>query len=140
MQARLLPADDGPTIELTKELTLLGRDPACDIRLDHASVSKLHCVLVVTDGLILVRDLGSTNGTRVNGTRVRRAALLPNDWLMVAALRYRVTFGTSAGDAPDPPGPTELAEPAGSGDYPAVPPPADPVSGPAVARRALPDR
>jgi pSer/pThr/pTyr-binding forkhead associated (FHA) protein len=42
----------------------------------------------------LIRDLGSTNGTRVNGQRVRRAALLPNDTLAIANLKYQIKFGT----------------------------------------------
>ena len=55
----------------------------------------MHCVIVKTDGLLLLRDLGSTNGTRVNGTRVRRAALLPNDKLSVANFHFRVLFGAA---------------------------------------------
>jgi pSer/pThr/pTyr-binding forkhead associated (FHA) protein len=93
MRARLVSADGGPPIDLVKDMTLFGRDEDCDVRLDHKSVSKLHCVIVNTDGLLLVRDLGSTNGTRVNGQRVRRAALLPNDTLAIANLRYVVKFG-----------------------------------------------
>jgi pSer/pThr/pTyr-binding forkhead associated (FHA) protein len=49
--------------------------------------------LVKTDGLLLLRDLGSTNGTRVNGQRVRRAALLPNDKLTIANFHFRVHLG-----------------------------------------------
>ena len=93
MRARLVSADGGPFIDLTKDMTLFGRDEDCDVRLDHKSVSKLHCVVVKTDGLLLLRDLGSTNGTRVNGQRVRRAALLPNDTVAIANLRYTVKFG-----------------------------------------------
>jgi pSer/pThr/pTyr-binding forkhead associated (FHA) protein len=93
MRARLVSLDGSPPVDLVKDLTLVGRDEDCDVRLDHKSVSKLHCVLVKTDGLLLIRDMGSTNGTRVNGQRVRRAALLPNDTLAVANLRFRVMFG-----------------------------------------------
>lgn len=94
MRARLVSADGGPSIDLLKELTLFGRDEDCDVRLDHKSVSKIHCVVVKTDAGLLLRDLGSTNGTRVNGQRVRRAALSPNDTLAVANLKYVVKFGT----------------------------------------------
>ena len=93
MRAQLIPVDGGPPIEVVKDLSLVGRKEDCDIRLDHKSVSKLHCVIVKTDGVLLLRDLGSTNGTRVNGQRVRRAALLPNDTLAVANLKFVVKFG-----------------------------------------------
>src|ERR1700755_664072 len=74
-------------------MTLFGRDEDCDVRLNHKSVSKMHCVIVKTDGLLFLRDLGSTNGTRVNGQRVRRAALLPNDQLAIAGHKFRVALG-----------------------------------------------
>src|SRR5262245_8373566 len=93
MQAQLIPADGGEPIVLAKDMTLVGRKEDCDLRLEHKSVSKMHCVLVKTDGLLLLRDLGSTNGTRVNGQRVRRAALLPNDELMIANFKFRVQLG-----------------------------------------------
>ncbi len=93
MRARLVPVDGGPVLDLSKDLTLVGRSEDCDLFIDHKSVSKQHCVLVKTEGLVLVRDLGSTNGTRVNGTRVRRAALLPNDNLAIANFKYFVKFG-----------------------------------------------
>lgn len=109
MRARLIPLDGGPAVELTKDICLVGRGDDCELRIDHKSVSKRHCVLVRTDGLILVRDLGSTNGTRVNGQRVRRAALLPNDTLSVANYRYAVKFG----DGPPSPGNPPPAGPPG---------------------------
>ncbi len=93
MRAQLIPVDGGETIEIVKDMVLVGRREECDLNLDHKSVSKLHCVIVKTDGLLLVRDLGSTNGTRVNGQRVRRAALLPNDQLQIASVKFRVYLG-----------------------------------------------
>lgn len=95
MRAQLVPLDGGPPVEVAKELMVIGRQEDCDLRLDHKSVSKMHCVLVKTDGVVLLRDLGSTNGTRVNGTRVRRAALLPNDKLSVANFHFKVLFGAA---------------------------------------------
>ncbi len=100
MRAQLLPLDGGAPIEITKDMVVIGRKEDCDVRLEHKSVSKMHCVLVKTDGLLLLRDLGSTNGTRVNGTRVRRAALLPNDQLSIAHYRFRVFLGPDAAEEP----------------------------------------
>ena len=93
MRARLVSADGDPPVDLVKDLSVVGRADGCDVRLPHKIVSKLHCVIVKTDGLLLLRDLGSTNGTRVNGQKVRRAALLPNDELAFGSRRYQVKFG-----------------------------------------------
>jgi pSer/pThr/pTyr-binding forkhead associated (FHA) protein len=100
MRAQLVPLEGGTPIDIVKDMTLVGRKEDCDLRLEHKSVSKMHCVIVKTDGLLLLRDLGSTNGTRVNGQRVRRAALLPNDQLSIANYKFRVSLGP---DAPPPP-------------------------------------
>jgi pSer/pThr/pTyr-binding forkhead associated (FHA) protein len=110
MNARLIPADGGPAVSIEKDMILVGRNEECELRLDHKSVSKLHCILVKTDGLILVRDLGSTNGTRVNGQRVRRAALLPNDNFAVANFKYRVAFGSDFDVVPGDVAPTRLVD------------------------------
>lgn len=106
MRAQLIPLEGGEPVEIAKEMTLVGRREDCDLRLDHKSISKLHCVLVKTDGLLLLRDLGSTNGTRVNDQRVRRAALLPNDKLTIAGYSFRVHLG----GAELPPSPEECTQ------------------------------
>src|SRR4029453_3988789 len=94
--------DGGPAIDIVKDLVVVGRKEECDLRLDHKSVSKMHCVLVKTEGLLLLRDLGSTNGTRVNGTRVRRAALLPNDKVSFPNFHFRLPLGPLADPAGGP--------------------------------------
>jgi len=93
MRARLTPLNGGNSIDIVKDLTLVGRREDCDLRLEHKSVSKLHCVIVKSDGMLMLRDLGSTNGTRVNGQRVRRAMLLPDDQLQIASYKFKVQLG-----------------------------------------------
>ena len=79
------------------------------MQVNDASLSKRHCVLVKTDGLIVIRDLGTTNGTKVKGQRVRWAALLPDDRLTLGSYKMRVYLGPD-----DLPGPSEMAGGAGA--------------------------
>lgn len=139
MHVRLVPLDGGPPIELVKDMTVVGRSADCDVRIDHKSVSKLHCVLALSDGLVMVRDLGSTNGTRVNGQRVRRAALLPNDHFAVANFRYRLKAG--ADTVEDPPLSTDsvVHAPDAKDDDDTPPSEAIKVADPGTRRNDLPD-
>jgi pSer/pThr/pTyr-binding forkhead associated (FHA) protein len=94
MHAELVPLDGGTPIVLSGDITVVGRMAGvCDLILDRDSVSKLHCLVVKTDGLLFVRDLGSTNGTKVNGQKVVRGALLPGDELAFASSKFRVLLG-----------------------------------------------
>ncbi len=102
MHAQLIPNDGTKPITLRRDITLVGRKVGlCDLVLDRASVSKIHCILVKTDGLLFVRDLGSTNGTRVNGQRVTRGALLPGDVLSFSSVKYKVHLGPDIEDEED---------------------------------------
>ncbi len=55
---------------------VIGRGPECHVRPDVPSVSRQHCLLRVQEDGVHIRDLGSTNGTLVNGTRVLDERLL----------------------------------------------------------------
>jgi predicted component of type VI protein secretion system len=100
MLAQLIPQKGGPPITLRSAITIVGRSSKlCDLVIDHTSISKQHCVLVKTDGLLYMRDLASTNGTRVNGQRVIRGALLPGDQLSFSGIGYRVHLGPDEGPA-----------------------------------------
>ena len=62
---------------------LIGRHLGCDVVLDDLSVSRRHAMLRFRDGSWILRDLDSTNGTRVNGCDVVRCRLEPGDRLML---------------------------------------------------------
>jgi predicted component of type VI protein secretion system len=91
MSARLVALDEGPDIPLDgRAMIVVGRHPACDIRLDSLRVSRHHCCITCEDGHIVVRDLGSTNGIRINGQQVETGQLRPGDELSIAHLRYQL--------------------------------------------------
>jgi pSer/pThr/pTyr-binding forkhead associated (FHA) protein len=92
MHAHFVSLDGNPSFHLDGRLTLVGRDRACEICLDSSRVSRRHCCLAFTNGEVLVRDLGSTNGTRINGRRVEVGRLRPGDDLGIAHLRFRLVF------------------------------------------------
>jgi pSer/pThr/pTyr-binding forkhead associated (FHA) protein len=86
----------GPDIPVDRGLVMVGRHPECDIRLDSLRVSRRHCIITADGDALIVRDLGSTNGTWINGRRVAWGLLRPGDEIMIAHLRYHL------GEAPTP--------------------------------------
>jgi predicted component of type VI protein secretion system len=108
MPARLVALDEGPDILLDRSKVLVGRHPSCDARLESLRASRRHCYLTEENGEIFVRDLGSTNGIRINGERVEIGRLRVGDELAIAHLRYRVESGpdrekVESGLGPQPP-------------------------------------
>ena len=100
MKAELVPDNGDPSILITKDVTVIGRKDVCDVVIDHHSLSKRHCVVVKTDGLLVIRDLVTTNGTKVKGQRIRWAALLPEDRITLGSYKLRVYLGSD--EAPSP--------------------------------------
>ena len=66
-------AAKGRSIAIYGPKFVIGRDRSCHLRLGSAMVSKLHSAIELRDGRIFVRDLGSTNGTIVDGRTLRDA-------------------------------------------------------------------
>src|SRR5262245_60656382 len=92
MPAQLIALTDGPDILLDKPILLLGRHPECDIQIDSRKISRRHCCIAQVDDYLVVRDLGSTNGIRINGIRVQEGRLQPDDELTLGNTRYRVRW------------------------------------------------
>lgn len=121
MTARLVALDEGPDIMLDRAMVVVGRHPACDARLDSLRVSRHHCCMMQEKGEVVVRDLGSTNGIRINGQRVEIGRLKPGDELSIAHIRYRLDNGQAHDQTlADPPGPNS---PSGAGPVSGMPRP-----------------
>jgi pSer/pThr/pTyr-binding forkhead associated (FHA) protein len=95
MSARLVSLDGRADIPLDRVLTVVGRHRLCDARLDSGRISRRHCCLAIDRDGVLVRDLGSTNGTRINGHRVDVGLLRPGDELWLATARFRLEIQES---------------------------------------------
>lgn len=100
MPAQLVALTDGPNILLDKPILLLGRHPEADIQLNSRKVSRRHCCIAQVNTYLVVRDLGSTNGIRINGVRVIEGRLKPGDELTIGNFRYQVTWDDRPASAP----------------------------------------
>jgi FHA domain len=74
----------------TVEELILGRSQTCDVVVTRPEVSRRHARLLFRDGSWFVHDLGSTNGTTVNGTRVGRCRLEAGDELTIGGHRLEI--------------------------------------------------
>jgi FHA domain len=95
MPARLVALDEGSDIALDRSMVVVGRHPLCDVRLDSLRISRHHCCMTQDKDEVVVRDLGSTNGIRINGERVERGRLRTGDELSIAHIRYRLENGVA---------------------------------------------
>jgi predicted component of type VI protein secretion system len=92
MPAQLIALNDGPSILVDKPILLLGRHPECDIQIDSRKISRRHCCIAQVHDYLVVRDLDSTNGIRINGVRVIEGKLKPGDELTIGNHRYQVIW------------------------------------------------
>jgi pSer/pThr/pTyr-binding forkhead associated (FHA) protein len=107
MPIRLVPLDEAdtlPTIVIDRPLVLVGRHSECDVQIRSSKVSRKHCCLaeMIDEGAgmpcLSVRDLDSTNGTRINGAVVAEGRLKEGDELTVGAYRFLVMANDTGAD------------------------------------------
>ncbi len=98
MPAQLVSLTEGQNIVLDKPIILVGRHPECDIQIDSRKISRRHCCVAQVNDYLIVRDLGSTNGIRINGVRVLEGRLKEGDELTIGGSSFRVSWE----DTPEP--------------------------------------
>jgi adenylate cyclase len=97
VNAELVPVGGGDTIPLLRNTLTMGRRESCDICLRLPNVSGLHCELSNKDGYWYIKDLGSTNGLKINGVRVQQKLLHPGDKLTIAKRHWTIEYTLQAG-------------------------------------------
>jgi pSer/pThr/pTyr-binding forkhead associated (FHA) protein len=88
----LLPVGGGDPIPLLKPTLIVGRRESSDIVLRFPNVSGTHCEFSLASGHWFVKDLGSSNGTKINGTRVSEGRLDPGDKVSIGRHEYEVCY------------------------------------------------
>lgn len=89
---RLTVNPDTPSawdIELSPGVNILGRGESNDVAIEHASVSSAHCQISVTDAGVILKDLGSVNGTFLDETLVEEATLQPGQLIRLGDVVMR---------------------------------------------------
>lgn len=103
MPYELVPAAaKNQAITINKAVLLFGRHPDCDVVITSSrKVSRKHCCLAQVNHTFVVRDLGSMNGVRINGTAVKRSAeLCPGDELIVGDVVFHLKHDSANGTTP----------------------------------------
>lgn len=97
---RLEPLNGGaPLVVPADGAVLAGRGAACDLRIPDDTVSRRHAELRPDPTGLLVRDLGSINGTRLNGTRIDQAVATDNDVVSFGSVAFRLAADTGTSPA-----------------------------------------
>ncbi len=88
----LIPKGGGDNIPLTRSPLTLGRRDSCDICLQFSNISGKHCELTFKSGFWVLRDLGSTNGVKVNGDRTEKKVLQDGDIVTIGKRVFTIQF------------------------------------------------
>ena len=88
----LKPIGGGDIIPLLKTKLIVGRRESCDIVLRFPNVSGIHCELSVVDGKWIVKDLNSSNGTKVNDVRIQESLIDTGDKISIGKHKYEMCY------------------------------------------------
>jgi pSer/pThr/pTyr-binding forkhead associated (FHA) protein len=93
MMVKLLVVDGSTNVKevtLRRIRTVAGRKKGCKLRIRSELVSRIHCSLIRDGSRLSIKDLGSSNGTYVNGVRVSEAALQSGDTIQIGPVKFVV--------------------------------------------------
>lgn len=89
--------NSGEKISLDERQLLIGREPDCQLRLPSELVSRHHCVFRQDEYTLRIRDLGSKNGTFVNGHRIKGEVVLGHgDVILVGEITFELYLDSGA--------------------------------------------
>lgn len=91
----------GKTFDLKPELTTVGRLPDNALQIPEASVSSHHCEIQLRGNDLFVRDLGSTNGTFINGEKITEGTVKPGQILRLGMVDMRLETGDAQSSSVD---------------------------------------
>ena len=131
MSFQLVPLSQGvaPVIALQRPVVLIGRHVDCDARIESPKISRRHCTIAMAYDRVILRDLGSRNGIRVNGRIVDEVRLQAGDEVAIGPILFRfegiaaqpvgpakpvVVSRPGPAGASTPPGPAAPAAPGGN--------------------------
>ncbi len=83
---------EGLEVMLDRDWLVIGRGRGADVVLAEATISRAHAAIGFDEGAFFVQDLGSTNGTMVNGARAERQALKNGDEVRMGRLIIGITL------------------------------------------------
>ena len=72
--------------------SVIGRSREATLSVAHPTISRRHCEVFEVEGLLMIRDLGSLNGTLVGAQRIREAPLCPDDEFTIGPLTFRAQY------------------------------------------------
>lgn len=125
---------DGARHELNRGTTTVGRGSDCGVRITDNAASRKHLEIIWDGSAGIARDLGSTNGSKINGQRFREAALVSGTVITIGQTTLRFLMAPGRTSAPNPQARKQQVSPS----RPAAPPAPRPQTQSATKKSSAP--
>lgn len=102
----LISEQSGREVELSGRRVLVGRRKSCHVVIPHSDVSSHHCQFFIEEGWWCVKDLESSNGIKINGKKVDKGVLSPDDVISIGRHEYKIRYTPAELGAVGPTRPT----------------------------------